>query len=82
LRGSGRGLAQQIDGHHEVHNTVNNNIKKALVTHLGTILNFDFSTYMTDAVSMYEKKARDIWLFDYPAQVSLCGTQVNLRFSV
>jgi len=37
---------------------------------------------MTDAVSMYEKKARDIWLFDYPAQVSLCGTQVNLRFSV
>ena len=31
---------------------------------------------MTVAVAMYEKKARDLWLFDYPAQVSLCGTQV------
>lgn len=31
---------------------------------------------MTIAVAMYEKKARDLWLFDYPAQVSLCGTQV------
>ena len=32
--------------------------------------------YMTDAVAAYEEKARDLWLFDYPAQVSLCGTQV------
>jgi dynein heavy chain len=31
---------------------------------------------MTDAVAAYEEKARDLWLFDYPAQVSLCGTQV------
>jgi hypothetical protein len=25
---------------------------------------------MTDAVAAYEEKARDLWLFDYPAQVS------------
>jgi hypothetical protein len=33
---------------------------------------------MTVAVAMYEKKARDLWLFDYPAQVSLCGTQESI----
>ena len=32
--------------------------------------------YMTDAVKAYEEKPRDQWLFDYPAQVSLCGTQI------
>lgn len=31
---------------------------------------------MTDAVATYEEKPRDQWLFDYPAQVSLCGTQI------
>jgi hypothetical protein len=31
---------------------------------------------MTNAVGTYEEKARDHWLFDYPAQVSLCGTQI------
>ena len=31
---------------------------------------------MTKAVRAYEFKARDQWLFDYPAQVSLCGTQI------
>ena len=31
---------------------------------------------MTDGVKAYEEKARDQWLFDYPAQVSLCGTQI------
>ena len=31
---------------------------------------------MTDAVKAYEEKPRDQWLFDYPAQVSLCGTQI------
>ena len=31
---------------------------------------------MTSAVKQYEVKARDQWLFDYPAQVSLCGTQI------
>ena len=35
-----------------------------------------FRHYMTDAVKAYEVKARDQWLFDYPAQVSLCGTQI------
>jgi hypothetical protein len=35
-----------------------------------------FRYYMTDAVAAYEEKARDVWLFDYPAQVSLCGTQI------
>eukprot|EP00095_Tigriopus_kingsejongensis_P007513 maker-scaffold103_size370364-snap-gene-1.20 protein:Tk07513 transcript:maker-scaffold103_size370364-snap-gene-1.20-mRNA-1 annotation:"dynein beta ciliary-like" len=32
--------------------------------------------YMTHAVATYEEKPRDHWLFDYPAQVSLCGTQI------
>ncbi|XP_013068368.2 dynein beta chain, ciliary [Biomphalaria glabrata] len=31
---------------------------------------------MTEAVSGYEEKPRDQWLFDYPAQVALCGTQI------
>ncbi len=43
--------------------------------------------YMGDAVVAYEEKPREQWLFDYPAQVSLCGTQiwwtteVNIAFS-
>lgn len=42
---------------------------------------------MSEAVVAYEEKAREQWLFDYPAQVSLCGTQiwwtteVNIAFS-
>lgn len=32
--------------------------------------------YMSEAVSAYEEKPREQWLFDYPAQVSLCGTQI------
>lgn len=42
---------------------------------------------MSEAVVAYEEKAREHWLFDYPAQVSLCGTQiwwsteVNIAFS-
>lgn len=32
--------------------------------------------YMAEAVVAYEEKPRDQWLFDYPAQVSLCGTQI------
>ena len=31
---------------------------------------------MTEAVSSYEEKPRDQWLFDFPAQVALCGTQI------
>jgi dynein heavy chain, axonemal len=29
-----------------------------------------------ESVVAYEEKARELWLFDYPAQVSLCGTQI------
>ncbi|XP_018327462.1 dynein beta chain, ciliary [Agrilus planipennis] len=32
--------------------------------------------YLAEAVALYEEKPRDQWLFDYPAQVSLCGTQI------
>lgn len=44
-------------------------------------------TEMSEAVSTYEEKPRDQWLFDFPAQVALCGTQmwwtteVNISFS-
>ncbi|XP_007888401.2 dynein axonemal heavy chain 11-like [Callorhinchus milii] len=31
---------------------------------------------VTDAVAAYEEKPRDQWLFDYPAQVALSGTQI------
>ncbi|XP_023310922.1 dynein beta chain, ciliary-like, partial [Anoplophora glabripennis] len=40
-----------------------------------------------EGVLSYEEKPRDQWLFDFPAQVSLCGTQiwwtteVNIAFS-
>ncbi|XP_066581161.1 dynein beta chain, ciliary [Prorops nasuta] len=43
--------------------------------------------YFSEAVNTYEEKPREHWLFDYPAQVSLCGTQiwwtteVNLAFA-
>ncbi|XP_065078949.1 dynein beta chain, ciliary [Ochlerotatus camptorhynchus] len=43
--------------------------------------------YIAEAVVSYEEKQREHWLFDYPAQVSLCGTQiwwsteVNIAFS-
>ena len=33
--------------------------------------------YLGEAVGTYEEKAREHWLFDYPAQVSLCGTQIG-----
>lgn len=32
--------------------------------------------YISEAVVAYEEKQREQWLFDYPAQVSLCGTQI------
>lgn len=31
---------------------------------------------MSEAVVAYAEKPREQWLFDYPAQVSLCGTQI------
>ena len=42
---------------------------------------------MSEAVSAYEEKPRDQWIFDYPAQVALTGTQmwwtseVNIAFN-
>lgn len=42
---------------------------------------------LEDAVVAYEEKPRDQWLFDFPAQVALCGsqiwwsTEVNISFS-
>lgn len=42
---------------------------------------------MAEAVASYEEKPRDQWLFDYPAQVALTGTQmwwtseVNIGFN-
>lgn len=32
--------------------------------------------YFAEAMTAYEEKPRDQWLFDYPAQVSLCATQI------
>ncbi|XP_014280457.2 dynein beta chain, ciliary [Halyomorpha halys] len=32
--------------------------------------------YFSEAMLAYEEKPRDQWLFDYPAQVSLCATQI------
>ncbi|XP_043471037.1 dynein beta chain, ciliary [Leptopilina heterotoma] len=32
--------------------------------------------YFSESVVLYEEKPREQWLFDYPAQVSLCGTQI------
>ena len=29
-----------------------------------------------DSVTSYEEKPRDQWLFDYPAQVALTGSQI------
>ena len=43
--------------------------------------------YFGEAVVSYEDSPREKWIFDYPAQVSLCGTQiwwtteVNLAFA-
>jgi dynein heavy chain, axonemal len=32
--------------------------------------------YFSEAVYTYEEKPRELWVFDYPSQVSLCGTQI------
>ncbi|VDI07166.1 dynein heavy chain, axonemal [Mytilus galloprovincialis] len=31
---------------------------------------------LIEAVTTYEEKPRDVWLFDFPAQMALCGTQI------
>lgn len=41
---------------------------------------------LSESVLAYEEKPRDQWLFDFPAQVALCGvqiwwaTEVNIAF--
>lgn len=43
--------------------------------------------YFSEAVVTYDEKPREQWVFDYPAQCALCGTQiwwtteVNLAFA-
>lgn len=32
--------------------------------------------YLANAVSAYEEKPREQWLFDYSAQTTLCATQI------
>ena len=49
---------------------------KKIIYIFGVLKNYFFRHCMTKAVKAYEVKARDQWLFDYPAQVSLCGTQI------
>ena len=33
-------------------------------------------SYFSEAILTYEDNPREKWIFDYPAQVSLCGTQI------
>lgn len=43
--------------------------------------------YIAEGTQSYEEKSREQWLFDYPAQASLCGsqiwwtTEVNMAFA-
>lgn len=43
--------------------------------------------YIAEGTQSYEEKPREQWLFDYPAQASLCGsqiwwtTEVNMAFA-
>lgn len=32
--------------------------------------------FIGEGTQSYEEKSRELWLFDYPAQASLCGTQI------
>lgn len=32
--------------------------------------------YISEAVLTYDEKPREQWIFDYPAQSALCGTQI------
>ncbi|VEL33587.1 unnamed protein product [Protopolystoma xenopodis] len=37
---------------------------------------------LSDAVAAYEEKAREQWIFDYPAQISLTGSQIGWNSEV
>jgi dynein heavy chain len=46
---------------------------------LNNLLNSQVNTVrheMAEAVVTYEEKPREQWVFDPPAQVALCGTQI------
>ena len=78
-------MAKQIDEHYEIKHKVHLIYSSRIVAELKIFMNKLHQKithvlinrhYMTDAVKAYEEKPRDQWLFDYPAQVSLCGTQI------
>ncbi|XP_027763088.1 dynein heavy chain 9, axonemal-like [Empidonax traillii] len=52
-------------------NGTNPHLDWALFDHRATVRD-----EMTAAVTAYEEKPREQWLFDYPAQVALCCTQI------
>lgn len=60
---------------------------EAWLNRLQLVMRITMRHYFGEAVITYEEKAREQWLFDYPAQVSLCSTQiwwtteVNIAFS-
>ncbi|KAK2575931.1 hypothetical protein KPH14_007294 [Odynerus spinipes] len=60
---------------------------EAWLNRLQSSMRVSIRHYFSEAVIAYEEKPREQWLFDYPAQVSLCGTQiwwtteVNLAFA-
>ncbi|KAK1122906.1 hypothetical protein K0M31_009351 [Melipona bicolor] len=49
---------------------------EAWLNRLQQMMRITIRYYFSEAVVTYEEKPREQWLFDYPAQVSLCGTQI------
>ncbi|XP_067212065.1 dynein beta chain, ciliary [Linepithema humile] len=49
---------------------------EAWLNRLQSAMRVSIRHYFSEAVVTYEEKPREQWLFDYPAQVSLCGTQI------
>ncbi|PVD38438.1 hypothetical protein C0Q70_01053 [Pomacea canaliculata] len=60
-------LAKSCDLQGQVENWLNNVLDVMIIT---------VRHEMSEAIVCYEDKARDEWLFDFPAQVALCGTQI------
>lgn len=40
------------------------------------VMRFTLNRYFAQSIDVYEDKSRDNWLFDWPAQVALCITQI------
>ncbi|XP_012283270.1 dynein beta chain, ciliary [Orussus abietinus] len=51
-------------------------VVEAWLNRLQDAMRVSIRHYFGEAVVTYEEKPREQWLFDYPAQVSLCGTQI------